>query len=307
MKLVILLESLKVRDLTNSVEQIVKVAQEKAEQTRQGPEYFNQFKKMFWNTIKAMLKIEFNITIMLTKRTDSQAHTNLNNPLTIYLSNNFIERSTNYLSSVYQRYKILGTKGIVTTLVHEITHLKQFSKLSNSLTSVDNLYDESIPHHERHWEIEAHCNQIWGIVKDKLQSKNGNIDFNIGIIHNCLYSFFDRYNIDFNQIPEPVKKQYYKKLYKVFTTDTGIMPSNSIKNGDIVMIYSDPIEDTPLYPVKYVVVDIDGYKVTVNRVVYNYDTSELEPTGPDILVNRMFVAHYSMLKHDMFDKGDYLK
>ncbi|MCB1712090.1 MAG: hypothetical protein KDH96_06345 [Candidatus Riesia sp.] len=306
MKLLILLESLKVKELTDSIEQIVAIALEKAEQTPQGPDYIDRFKKVFWNIVKAKCKIEFNITVLPTNLKGANAYTTRSKPLNLYVNMNVINRTAEYLSSVNKKNKKIGTAEIISTLVHEITHLKQFSKLSNSLSST-NFYNLNKPHPERHAEIEAICNSIWPIVKNKLQNKNGDIIFNAGVIHNILTNFFDEhYNMDFKEFTDSVKKQYYKKLYKLFATDTGMMPTNNFKINDIVMIYSDPIEDTPNNPDKYIIVDIDGYKVTVRHMRLNIDTHKYEPTGPNILVNSMFIAPFSMLNRDMFNDDNYL-
>lgn len=300
MKLQLLLETLKVKELTEKLESIVDESRNQATQTPQGPEYFNLAKKKFWNYLKAKCQIEMRVNIHTTDRTDAAAHTTPLKPLNVYLSTSLVDWCTDFILSSNTNNNRVGIERLVSVLVHEITHLKQFAKLTN-VSNADDYYNINKPHHERHMEIEAHCNQIWSYVKRILVSKDGDFDFNISVIHNILVDFLKRYGVDFTTLPSSVKKQYYKKLYKVFTTDGGLMPNHDVKKGDIVMIYSDPIEETPDFLDRYIVTDVDGYKIEVQRVKLDTDTSTYKPIGfTKKLVNRMFVAPHTMSPTDMF-------
>lgn len=299
MKLSILLEALDVKNLTSNLRQIINTCLEKADQTPQGPAYVINHKKIFWNTLKAMCRIDMRINIKLTDKNVGIAHTNPLTPLTIYIRKDFIEGFTEYVISNKANREYAITY-LLNTMVHEITHLNQFSNIDN-LQNINKYYELGKLHFARHMEIEANCNALWPRIS-KYLIKDGELWFDAKIIHRCLVNFFDsQYNLDFEFIPDNVKKQYYLKLYKVLQNTKGTLPQHKLQINDVVVVYSDPIEETPSHLAPYIITDIDGYKITVVLAKYNIKTSEYEPIGlTKKFVNRMFVAPYSMSSTDMF-------
>ncbi len=303
MKLSILLEALDIKRLTDKLRQIINTCLEKADQTPQGPTYVTNHKKVFWNTLTAMCHIEMAIDIYLTDKESSNAHTKPTRPMNIYISKHFVESFTRYVTSFKKANRDYAVKHLVTILLHEITHLKQFSDID--VLPLAKFYDTSKPHFARHMEIEANCNMIWPIISNNL-IKDDELQFDVKIIHRCLVNFFDdRYDVDFEGIPDNIKKQYYLKLYKMLQSTEGMIPRHNIQINDEVAVYSDPIEETPSHLIPYIVTDIDGYKITVVPAKFNSNTSKYEPTGlPKKFVNRMFVAPYKLASTDMFHVYD---
>lgn len=302
MKLSILLEALNVKKLTDNIRQIIITCLEKADQTPQGPAYAVNHKKIFWNTLKAMCRIEMEVDIRLTDKDVGTAHTNPLTPLVIYIRRDIIERFARYVISNKANREYAVTY-LLSMIIHEITHLNQFSNIKDLRKA--NYYDSGKSHFARHMEIEANCNALWPKIS-KYLLKDGELWFDAKIIHRCLVNFFDyQYDVDFEGIPDNVKKQYYLKLYKVLQNTKGKLPQHKLQINDVVVVYSDPIEETPSHLAPYIITDIDGYKITVVLAKYNIKTSEYEPIGlTKKFVNRMFVAPYTFRSTDMFHVYD---
>lgn len=302
MKLSILLEALDIKRLTDNIRQIIITCLEKADQTPQGPAYAVNHKKIFWNTLKAMCRIEMDVDIRLTDKYAGAAYTNPFKPLVIYIHRDTIERFARYVISNKANREYAVTY-LLSIIIHEITHLNQFSSIKDLRKA--NYYDSGKLHFARHMEIEANCNALWPKIS-KYLIKDGELWFDAKIIHRCLVNFFDyHYDVDFEGIPDNIKKQYYLKLYKVLQNTKGKLPQHKLQINDVVVVYSDPIEETPSHLEPYIITDIDGYKITVVPAKFNSNTSKYEPTGlPKKFVNRMFVAQYNLVSTDMFHVYD---
>lgn len=305
MKLQIILETLDVKQLTNSFDRIIRTCIEKAKQTPHGPQYADVFKKTFWNNLKFMCLTEMKINIVISDDYSHKAYAYVvpTKPSHLFICSSTVEQSTDFLISEDKNKRETAIVFLIKVLVHETTHLKQFTKYTydpkKNYTNLNKL------HFEVHEEIEAICNDMWPVVKNYL-FKDGKAYFDVGIIHNCLMQRFkSTYGLYFDLLPDDLKKKYYKRLYKMFTTDenSGFMPVNNIKKGDIVMVYNDPIEDnTKEFNDPYFVTDVDGYKITVQKAKMDTKSGTYVDTrDTEKVVNRMFVAPFFWASRmDMF-------